>query len=321
MPSLSVVVPLYNKARYIARCLDSILAQTHRDFTLFLVNDGSTDSGPQIAAAYSDPRLNLINQANAGPGSARNHGLRLAQSDYVAFLDGDDAWQPDFLARSLAILETNPVAALNWGMRIFPQNITTEARWLRRDVPTGRFRLTPDSPPAQLVAILANTLPSSCVLHRQTALEHGGFYAKDRCLFSEDAHLYLKLLLHADFYFAPEPLTLRYEDASELALNQGGVRPIEPFLRDPQDIYSDCPAPFRPLVDRFLAARALKTAAVYGYHSHPSQARALFAQFVQSRRDFTNPYFFPALLAHTPLAGLLGRASRPVLAGRSKPSA
>ncbi len=310
MPSISVVVPLYNKARYVARCLDSILAQSHRDFTLYLVNDGSTDSSPQIAATYLDPRLKLINQSNAGPGSARNHGLRLAQSDYVAFLDGDDAWHPDFLARSLAILETHPVVALNWGMRIFPQNITTEPRWLRRQVPHGRFRLAPDSPTAQLVAILANTLPSSCVLHRQTALAHGGYYDKDRCLFSEDAHLYLKLLLHADFYFSPEPLTLRYEDASELALNQTGVRPIEPFLRDPQDIYDDCPAPYRPLVDRFLAARALKTAAVYGYYGHPQPARALFAQFVQPWRDLTNPYFFPALFAQTPLAGLI-RSSRP----------
>ena len=307
MPTISVVVPLYNKARYIARCLDSILAQSHAHFTLYVINDGSTDSSPQIAASYSDPRLNLVNQPNAGPGSARNHGLRLAQSDYVAFLDGDDAWHPDFLARTLAHLETHPVAALNWGMQIFPQNITTEERWRRLHVPHGLFRLTPHSPTQQLVAILANTLPSSCVLHRQTALHHGGFYDHDRCLFSEDAHLYLKLLLHDDFYFDPAPLTLRYEDASELALNQGGVRPIEPFLRDPEDIFHDCPAPFRPLVDRFLAARALKTAAVYGYFGHPGQARALFARFVRPTRDFSHPHFFPALLSHTPIAGFLGR--------------
>lgn len=307
MPTIAVVVPLYNKARFINRCLDSILAQTHSDFTLYVIDDGSTDSSPQIAAAYLDPRLNLITQPNAGPGAARNHGLRLAQTDYVAFLDGDDAWLPDFLARTLARLHTHPVAALNWGMRIFPQNTTTEERWRRLDVPQGHFRLAPDTPPAQLVAILANTLPSSCVLHRQTALRHGGFYAQDRCLFSEDAHLYLKLLLDTDFYFDPEPLTLRYEDASELALNQGGVRQIEPFLRHPEDIFRTCPPAFRPLVDRFFAARALKTASVYGYHGRPRQARDLFARFVRPLRDFAHPFFLPALLSHTPLAGLLGR--------------
>ncbi len=312
-PSVSIVVPLYNKERYINRCIDSIFAQTFPGFELLIVDDGSTDASPDRVRAYNDSRLHLITQTNAGPGAARNRGLVEAQSDLVAFLDGDDAWHPDYLKRSLDRFAELPAstAALNWGMRIYPQNETTEARWRERGVPTGAFRMAPSTPASQIIAILANMLPSSCVLRRKAALEAGGYYAKYRCLFSEDAHLYLRLMLHNGVYFDPEPLTIRYEDASELALGHtGGARPIEPFLIDPADVRNDCPAELRTLLDRVLAARALKTAAVYGYWGNRSKAGELFRDFVQPARDWNQALFWTAAFARTPLGPVAGSILR-----------
>ncbi|WP_326551195.1 glycosyltransferase family 2 protein [Micromonospora sp. NBC_01813] len=89
---LSVVVPIYNVARYLTECLDSLAAQTHADVEFILVDDGSTDGSGDIAAARAaaDPRFQLIRQPNRGLGAARNTGIRAATGDYLAFADSDD---------------------------------------------------------------------------------------------------------------------------------------------------------------------------------------------------------------------------------------
>lgn len=316
-PPIAVIVPLYNKARYIGRCLDAVFAQTHSDFELIVVNDGSTDGSEQIAAARAanQRRMTLVHQTNAGPGAARNHGMRLAHAEWAAFIDGDDAWEPDFLAQSLEILRKQPdLLGLNWGMRVYPQDTTTEARWKSRGIPAGRFEVTPETPAATIIGILANTLPTSCILKREAALAAGGYYDKFRCLFSEDAHLYLKLLLRGPLYFDARPLALRYEDASELAINLRGVRPIEPFLLDPEDLYAACPVALRPLLDRVLAARALKTASVYGFYGQSGKARELMRRFVRPA-DWRSPLMASALAGCTPAGGWVGALARQLAKG------
>jgi len=87
MAAVSIIIPLYNKGKYIARALDSVFAQTYQDFEAIVVDDGSTDYGPDIVRKHDDPRLRLIQQANAGPGSARNRGIKETTAPYLAFLD------------------------------------------------------------------------------------------------------------------------------------------------------------------------------------------------------------------------------------------
>ena len=106
MPKISVVVPLYNKACYIDRCLDSIFGQSFPDFEVIVVNDGSTDGSEGVVERRRHTRVRLVSQENAGPGSARNHGVRLAQSPLVAFLDGDDAWSEDYLKESVQWMDS-----------------------------------------------------------------------------------------------------------------------------------------------------------------------------------------------------------------------
>lgn len=92
MTKISIIVPVYNQEKHINRCLDSILSQTHQDFEILVVNDGSTDSGMAIVDDYAtkDPRIKILNKENGGVSSARNLGIKHATGDYIGFVDADD---------------------------------------------------------------------------------------------------------------------------------------------------------------------------------------------------------------------------------------
>lgn len=99
LPAVSVIVPVYNRADCLARCINSVLAQTFADWELLLVDDGSTDASARICADFArrDPRVRTFSKPNGGVSSARNYGLERARGRYVAFVDSDDACTPDFL--------------------------------------------------------------------------------------------------------------------------------------------------------------------------------------------------------------------------------
>src|SRR4051812_43314767 len=107
-PLVSVVIPLYHKAPYIDRCLDSVAAQTVTGYEVIVVDDGSTDGGLDLVRARRDPRLRAFSQAHAGEGAARNRGVAMARADWVAFLDADDEWMPGFLEATLQQVAAHP---------------------------------------------------------------------------------------------------------------------------------------------------------------------------------------------------------------------
>lgn len=115
---ISVLIPCYNGAALIRRCLDSALSQTRKPCEVIIVNDGSTDNSAEVIASFG-PVVRCVEQANAGPGAARNTGLRLATGKYVAFLDADDYWLPEFLEKCVTFLEAHPEAiAVSTGQEI-----------------------------------------------------------------------------------------------------------------------------------------------------------------------------------------------------------
>jgi glycosyltransferase involved in cell wall biosynthesis len=99
MSLVSVIVPVYNTEKYLTECIDSILAQTYQTIEVILVDDGSTDQSAEIAVQKSreDPRISVIRQMNQGVGSARNQGVKMAQGDYLSFIDADDWIEPDMI--------------------------------------------------------------------------------------------------------------------------------------------------------------------------------------------------------------------------------
>jgi GT2 family glycosyltransferase len=310
-PIVSVVVPLYNKEPYIARALDSILAQTLASIEVIVVDDGSTDGGARVVSACRDARVRLIRQANSGPGAARNRGVREARADLIAWLDADDSWEPEYLAESAWTLEQYgpAVTSLTWAMLEFPGPVSTAVRWKRIGIPEGRYRVTAATTPELMAGFLAHMLPSSTVMRRSVFLALGGFYEKNRCLYAEDAYLWLKLLLTSEVAFCSRAPVHKDCAAAALSTNLAGVRPVEPFLLDPSEVETACPSELRPLLHSVLALRACKTAGVYGYFGQPARARELVRNFVRPS-DWRLPCFFAAMLGCTPFAKWAGAVVR-----------
>ena len=310
---VSVIVPLYDKARFVKRALDSILAQTYADFELLVVDDGSTDGGDTIAESYTDRRLRLLRQANAGPGAARNRGIAEARGELVAFLDADDAWQPEYLAHNLAFLDRcgGEVAAVTSGYIEYPAGVSRESLWRARGIREGVHRISPATPVSLLVSMLAYMSPWSTVARTAVVRKWGGFFSRDRCLYAEDAFLWLKVLLNETVAFHMQPLACFHAEASGLSKNLAGARPVEPFLLHPEEIEDVCPPRLRGLLADFLAARAFKTACVLGYWGQWRRAVQLRHRFALPGA-WRLPYYFPSLVAGTPVGALLGAAWRAV---------
>ena len=107
MKTVSVIIPTYNYGRFLKEAVDSALAQTYPPFEIIVIDDGSTDDTPEVLAGYGD-RIRSLRQNNQGVGAARNAGIALARGEYIAFLDSDDLWKPEKLAREIALFETDP---------------------------------------------------------------------------------------------------------------------------------------------------------------------------------------------------------------------
>lgn len=107
MAKISIIVPVYNTAKYLERCVDSIVAQTYTDWELLLVDDGSTDHSGAICDRYaaSDSRIQVFHKPNGGLTSARNHGLERASGEWITPIDSDDWVEPEMLAKMLAKAE------------------------------------------------------------------------------------------------------------------------------------------------------------------------------------------------------------------------
>ncbi|NJX14688.1 glycosyltransferase family 2 protein [Tamlana crocina] len=108
MPFFSVVIPLYNKEKYIKETLNSVLAQTFQDFEIIIVNDGSTDKSLSIVEAFQNKKITVYSNKNHGLSFTRNFGIKKAKAQYVAFLDADDLWAEDFLETSFNVINKHP---------------------------------------------------------------------------------------------------------------------------------------------------------------------------------------------------------------------
>lgn len=113
MPHFSVIIPLYNKAPYVAKTVESVLAQTHGDYELIIIDNGSTDGSNGVISQFTDPRIRIVRlEENIGVSNARNKGVELSTAPYITFLDADDWWEPTFLEEMAALVERHPGAGI-----------------------------------------------------------------------------------------------------------------------------------------------------------------------------------------------------------------
>jgi glycosyltransferase involved in cell wall biosynthesis len=137
MPRVSVVVPAYNVERYIQQSMQSVLSQTFRDLELIVVDDGSTDGTRALALAFDDPRVRVVTQANRGLAGARNGGIRAARGEFIAFLDADDLWREDKLARHVEHFDRRPEVGVSYSQSAFIDDDGVPLHYLQRPKLTG----------------------------------------------------------------------------------------------------------------------------------------------------------------------------------------
>jgi glycosyltransferase involved in cell wall biosynthesis len=178
-----IVIALYNKARFIERTIESVLAQNCPDWRLFVVDDGSTDDGPDRVARFTDPRITLIRQKNAGVGPARNAGIAAGSAPWIAFLDADDLWASDHLAELDKVRRTYPDALLI-GTRFSSDPLRGSAKRGQTRVSRYFHEAATGRPPL---------ITSSAAVSREALDSWGRFGALNG---NEDVELWARLAVH-----------------------------------------------------------------------------------------------------------------------------
>lgn len=183
-PLISIIIPTYNHARFLGTALDSVRAQTETNWEALVVNNYSDDNTIDIVGAYDDPRIRLVNFANHGViGAARNHGLSLTQAPFVAFLDSDDTWDSEKLARCMDKLSQGYDLVCHAEVWVGPGE-------RRRTMKYGpEARATYES-----LLLEGNCISTSAVVVRREWLERtGAFSVQPEFVTAEDYDLWLKL--------------------------------------------------------------------------------------------------------------------------------
>jgi glycosyltransferase involved in cell wall biosynthesis len=211
MSLVSVVIPSYNSARFVAGAIDSALAQTYWPLEIVVVDDGSTDNTAEVLAPYGD-RIRVLRQENRGLAGARNCGLRAAKGDLIALLDADDQWLPEKLEKQVALLGDPDVGLVHcafWHWR--PD---TDER-IRRDL-IGRARYVGD---CYERLFTANGVLPSTALFRRACLDRAGLF-DERLRSVEDLDLWYRMARHFRFAYVDEPLALYRLHGDSLTQNK-----------------------------------------------------------------------------------------------------
>jgi len=196
-PKVSVIIPAYQDADHIRAAVDSGLAQTYADREVIVVDDGSTDDTLKVLAAYGDA-VRVISQPNRGPSAARNRGIQQAQGEWVAFLDADDTWLPEKLARQMPLFQKGDGVGL-----VCSDTYFVDSQGLR---PRTGFMDNPPCAGRVLKTIFtASFIPTSTVVVRKACLDQvGGFDEGLRTC--EDLDLWLRIAAEWEIDFVAEPL-------------------------------------------------------------------------------------------------------------------
>jgi teichuronic acid biosynthesis glycosyltransferase TuaG len=170
LPTFSVIVPVHNIAKLIAETLDSVFNQTFADYEVILINDGSSDSTEleEVLKLYKE-KLVYIKQENAGAAIARNTGILNARGKYLAFLDGDDLWFPEYLEKQLKFIEQNKFDLVYCDAEFFGEAVYKEKTYMQKSPTVGVVSTE------NLLIGKANLITSGTIVLREKLLEQGLF--------------------------------------------------------------------------------------------------------------------------------------------------
>jgi glycosyltransferase involved in cell wall biosynthesis len=260
LPAISVVIPLYNKEKYLRRAVESVLSQGAAVREVIVVDDGSTDNGPAQLESLGDSRVRLIRQPNGGVSAARNAGIEAATGEYVAFLDADDAWLPGFVDELLALMQQFPQASLHATSysRVWPDGRRQDA-YLPE--PLGKLQRQLIANPFYVWARSAFfSISSSACVRRKVLLEHGIRFPVGESQ-GEDQDVIFQLMEAGGLAFSPKAL-MEYSQAVPNSLYSSLPEQVPPcYMRLLQRTrQANYPAQHRRGAQRVVAVNYLNVA-------------------------------------------------------------
>jgi len=206
MPLVTVIIPAYNAGRTITAALQSVVAQTFRDYEIVVVDDGSADDTALRVAEFSD-RVIYVRLANGGPASARNEALRRATGKYIAFLDADDVWLPRKLERQVAYFDCFPETGLLHSAALVSHAPTQKALETLDVVPPAELGEAPANVFCDLFHGALEINPLTVMTRRDVLDEIGGFDER-RELHVADWDLWLRIAAKHPVGYLPQALAV-----------------------------------------------------------------------------------------------------------------
>lgn len=212
----SVIIPLYNKAPYVAKAIESVLGQTYRDFEVIVIDDGSTDQSLEVAKTFENKSITIISQPNSGVSTARNNGVKLAKHPYICFLDADDWWHPTFLEEMKRLITDFPDAGIYGSGYYIVKN--GQERIAPIGVPQGFERGIIDYCEVYAKTLCMPLTSISVVIPKHIFDEEKGF--KSQLKFGEDFDLWIRIALKHKVILVNKPLAYYNQDVD---VNNRGV--------------------------------------------------------------------------------------------------
>lgn len=244
---ISVVIPLYNKEKSIATTLESVLAQSYTDYEVIVVDDGSTDNSASVVesiiSSFQHSNIQLFSKPNGGVSSARNFGIEKSRGEYVAFLDGDDIWDKDFLKAMIMLIEDYP------GKSIYGLGCEQIKRGERPTLKNSYYR----GVSGWSYDTMAFTGSSACV-NKKDAIEVGLF--DTRMTHGEDLDMWWRLMLLHGGASDKRPYAYYIQDAENRAMHR--VAPFEkhiPYYIDKFAYGREADKEFRWFFDKEMIGR------------------------------------------------------------------
>ena len=267
MVKVSVIVPVYKVEKYIAATVESVLQQTYKDFELLIIDDDSPDKSIEICQQFTDPRIKIIHQQNRGLAGARNTGIRNAKGEYFAFLDADDLWLPEKLAKHITHLENAPDVGISYSSSAFIdesgnslgiyqvpklKNITPSLVLCRNPIGNGS------------AAVIRRKVFEAIKFQDNLYGKIEGFYFDEQFRESEDVECWMRMAILTDWQFEgiAEALTLYRVNSGGLSANlikklDSWKQLIEKIRSYAPELITQCENPTMAYQLRFLARRAV----------------------------------------------------------------
>jgi len=227
-PSISVVMPLYNKGPYVEKAIASALDSQPRILEIIVVDDGSTDDGPQRVSQFSDPRVRLVRKQNGGVSAARNVGLHEARGEFIAFLDADDYWTADYIPQIHAMIDKYPQCGV-FATHYFMFNEDGHAK--TPPIYEVARHGTPQLVTRFFEAWARNNIFYTCsvVIRRNIFFEHNIFFPEDECL-GEDQDVWFRVAEKFPIVYSARPL-VAYRIGLPSSLSKTPMDDLPPFVK------------------------------------------------------------------------------------------